>query len=245
VVVPDLPGEEWRPVGGYEDLYSVSSMGRVRSFWAGRGLGKRGGLLRPAVGTTGHLTVALSHPDKSKRSWPVHQLVAYAFLGPCPPGQEVRHGPNGKLDNRASELCYGTRKQNLADRDRDGTDLRGDHCTYAKLTAVIVAECKRRYAAGETQTVLAREFGVSQTAICDAVNGRRWAHLADPADEVRPRTWLTGESHSQAKLNWESVTEIRRRYAAGEMQRPLGAEFGVSQAVISCIVRGKTWRLPA
>lgn len=245
MVVSDLPGERWLPVTGYEDLYSVSCVGRVRSFWAGRGLGKRGGLLRPAMGSTGHLTVALSHPDKPKRSWPVHQLVAQAFLGPCPPGQEVRHGPGGKLDNRSENLCYGTRLENMHDKRRDGTDLRGEQCGYAKLTAAIVAECKRRYAAGETQTVLAREFGVDQATVCDAVNGRRWAHLADPAVEVRPRTWLTGEAHSQAKLNWESVGEIRRRYATGEMQRPLAAEFGVSQAVISCIVRGKTWKLPA
>ena len=230
---------------GYEDLYAVSSLGRVRSFWAGRGSGKRGGLLRPGLGSTGHLTVVLYHPDKPKRSWPVHQLVAYAFLGACPPGEEVRHGPNGKLDNRASQLCYGTRKENLEDRDRDGTDLRGDHCAYAKLTAAIVTECKRRYAAGETQTALAREFGVSQPAISEAVNGKKWAHLAGPADEVRPRTWLTGEAHTQAKLNWESVAEIRRRYAAGEMQTPLGADFGVSQQVISSIVRGKTWKRAA
>jgi hypothetical protein len=243
--VPDLPGERWLPVTGYEGLYGVSNMGRVRSFWAGRGTGKRGGLLKPGMGSTGHLTVALSHPDKPTRSWPVHQIVAQAFIGPCPVGQEVRHGPNGALDNRASQLCYGTRKQNSDDRLRDGTDQRGEQLTFAKLTEAIIAECKRRYGAGETQTALAAEFGVSTSVMSEAVNGKSWAHLADPADVVRPRTWLTGEKHSQAKLTWGSVAEIRRRYAAGEMQRPLGAEFGVSQAVVSSIVRGKTWKLPA
>lgn len=243
--VPDLPGERWLPVAGYEGLYEISDHGRVKSFWAGRGLGKRGGLLRTGV-SAGHLMVVLYHPDKPKRSWLVHQLVAFAFIGPRPMGMGVRHGPNGPLDNRASQLCYGTSAENYADRLRDGTDQRGEQFTFAKLTEAIIAECKRRYAAGETQAALAREFGVTSAAVCDAVNGKNWAHLADPADEVRPRTWLTGEKHSQAKLTWEKVDEIRRRYAAGENQYELARAFGVSQPTTQRIVTGKNWvRKPA
>lgn len=39
----------------------------------------------------------------------VHELVAKAFLGPCPKGTEVCHGPGGKLDNSAANLFYGPR----------------------------------------------------------------------------------------------------------------------------------------
>jgi hypothetical protein len=42
-----------------------------------------------------------------------------------------------------------------------------------------------------------------------------------------------------SKLSDEQVREIRRRYAAGERQYPLAAEFGVNQSTISDIIRGK------
>lgn len=41
------------------------------------------------------------------------------------------------------------------------------------------------------------------------------------------------------KLSDDQVREIRQRYAAGERQYPLAAEYGVNQSTISDIVRGK------
>ena len=60
------------------------------------------------------------YKDGKARQRPVHSLVAEAFIGPCPPGQEVRHGPGGSLDNRLVNLSYGTRAENIADQYRDG-----------------------------------------------------------------------------------------------------------------------------
>lgn len=51
-----------------------------------------------------------------------------------------------------------------------------------------------------------------------------------------------GADHVNAKLTAEQVQEIRRRYAAGEMQVPLAKEFGVAQRTISLIVRKETYR---
>ncbi len=53
----------------------------------------------------------------------VHRVVASAWIGPCPDGQEVCHGTNGKLDNSVSNLRYDTRSKNELDKRRDGT-----HC---------------------------------------------------------------------------------------------------------------------
>lgn len=50
------------------------------------------------------------------------------------------------------------------------------------------------------------------------------------------------ERHGMAKLDWQRVREIRRRYAAGEKQKPLSEEFGVHIAQISNIVRNKVWK---
>lgn len=46
-----------------------------------------------------------------------------------------------------------------------------------------------------------------------------------------------GSEHANAKLTDQQAKEIRQRYSQGELQIPLAREFGVSQRVISMIVR--------
>lgn len=62
------------------------------------------------------------------------------------------------------------------------------------------------------------------------------------AYQKRRREQPKGEKHVNAKLTNEQANQIRQRYAAGEYQVPLAKEFGVSQRVISLIVRGETYR---
>jgi hypothetical protein len=172
------PIERWLPVPGWESLYEVSDLGRIRSLHR-FGRGKRGGLLKPFPGHLGrYLSVRLSRSGKHKNRL-VHQLVLEAFTGPRPPGMESLHGPGGSQDNRLANLSYGTRRQNSGpDRARDGTTNRGERCGSAKLTAAIVIECRRRYAAGEeTLTAMAREHGVSIGHMSQIVSGKKWAHL--------------------------------------------------------------------
>jgi hypothetical protein len=51
-----------------------------------------------------------------------------------------------------------------------------------------------------------------------------------------------GQHHANAKLTNEQAEEVRLRYGAGEYQVPLAKEFGVSQRVISLIVRGESYK---
>lgn len=52
----------------------------------------------------------------------------------------------------------------------------------------------------------------------------------------------TGGGHARAKLTDEQAAEIRQRYAGGMRQVALAAEYGVSQAVVSEVVRGKSYK---
>lgn len=55
----------------------------------------------------------------------------------------------------------------------------------------------------------------------------------------QPNRVRSGEGHFNAVLSAEQVTEIRRRYATGDVtQSALAAEFGVVQAAVSRYVRG-------
>ena len=55
-----------------------------------------------------------------------------------------------------------------------------------------------------------------------------------------------GEANGRAKLTAEQVSEIRRRYAHGDVtQSQLAAEYGVTRPMIGYIVRGKNWNAVA
>ena len=62
------------------------------------------------------------------------------------------------------------------------------------------------------------------------------------AYKKKRRTQPQGQHHVNAKLTSEQAEQIRRRYAAGEYQVPLAKEYGVSQQVVSLIIRGKAYR---
>lgn len=129
--------ETWNPVVGYAGLYEVSDQGRVRSL-PRRGSGNRanrvygGSVLRPGRFTSsGHLSVALSRDNRAS-SHSVHVLVLAAFVGPCPDGQEVRHMNDDPSDNRLANLEYGTRRENMLDRARNGKSFMANktHCPH-------------------------------------------------------------------------------------------------------------------
>lgn len=118
--------EKWKPVIGFEGRYEVSDLGNVRSVdrsWVQQARGggfylhcKKGQMLRPGVASNGYLTVMLGRHN----SRTVHSLVAEAFIGPCPIGQEVMHADDNRQNPKLSNLSYGTRQQNVADMDAKG-----------------------------------------------------------------------------------------------------------------------------
>jgi hypothetical protein len=180
----ELMQELWAPVVGWEGLYEVSDLGRVKSL--ARQVTQRAGvvasvrerILRPGTDSSGYLQVCL-HKNGDSRMWLVHHLVTRAFIGPRPEGLEVRHGKNGKLDNSLANLCYGTHKQNCEDRIRDGVSGRGETHPKNRITAEQVREARRLVATGPkgTLTRLAKEWGLTQQALGQAVKGITWSWL--------------------------------------------------------------------
>lgn len=164
------PAEIWMAIPGWDGLYEVSDLGRV---WSVPRRGVRGGFVNPSPDPRGYLRVTLCRNGTHVKRR-VHQLVAEAFIGPRPPGHEVRHGPGGKSDNRSVNLSYGTSQDNSDDMIRDGTVNHGEDVPVAKLTWSDVNEIRRRCAAGESQTALAREFGTCQSNISRIVLGKQW-----------------------------------------------------------------------
>lgn len=113
-----VPSEEqWRPVPGYEGTYEVSDQGRL---YGHPRRNTKGGLTRQRVAPSGYLIVDLSQKNQRSTHY-VHRLVALAFLGPCPPGLEVRHLDDDPTNAVLTNLAYGTSSQNKQDMLRRGT----------------------------------------------------------------------------------------------------------------------------
>lgn len=172
--------ETWRPVVGYEGLYEVSDLGRVRSVTSdGRQRRRRlGRVLKQGNAPHGYKTVGLSKGSAGVETLTVHCLVLTAFTGPKPTGKETRHLDGDPGNNTLGNLAWGTRSENSQDTVRHGRwknprSIGEDH-HLAKLTEAQVREIVDsplpRY-------ILARRFGVNWSTI-DRVKKRvTWRHL--------------------------------------------------------------------
>lgn len=105
--------EEWRAVPGYEGLYEVSNMGRVRSlprvivYKDGRSRFDKGRVLSMSGGKNYRLVTLGS------RNIPVHRIVAEVFV-PNPNNLPiVNHINEARWDNRADNLEWCTQRHNL------------------------------------------------------------------------------------------------------------------------------------
>ncbi|HJF12519.1 NUMOD4 motif-containing HNH endonuclease [Corynebacterium falsenii] len=137
--------EKWLPVVGYEGLYEVSDQARVRSLdrhitdSIGRTRIFRGrikSLKLQRIGRYERVVVSLSKGNVC-RWFKLHQVVASAFIGPCPDGMVVCHGNADATDNRASNLRYDTPSANSFDTVRHGTNhwKNQTHCPYGHQLA--------------------------------------------------------------------------------------------------------------
>lgn len=113
--------EIWKDIKGYEGIYQVSNIGRVRSFDRyTRGLKKmfKPGCIRKPFDTTGYESVALS--NSGDKTFMVHRLVADAFI-PNPKGLPcVNHIDGNKKNNVVSNLEWVTYSENTRHAIRIG-----------------------------------------------------------------------------------------------------------------------------
>ena len=176
-----MPQEIWKPIRGYEGLYEVSNLGKVRSL--GRTItGKRGSKhkvctitykykeLKQQVGRNGRPKVGLTQDQKQKWFY-VHKLVAEKFLEPLPGKPLILHGPRGPLCNEVSNLRYGTYSENALDKHRDGTFPNA----IGEYKAHMIREYRKHY--GYTYGQLAKLFNCSAWTVENIVRRKSYRHL--------------------------------------------------------------------
>ena len=103
--------EEWRDIEGYEGLYQVSNLGRVKSLRNNHGQ-FREKILKPGKNKLGYLQVNLYKEGKIKRCL-VHRLVAETFIPNVNNYTQVNHKDENKTNNCVSNLEWCNRKYNM------------------------------------------------------------------------------------------------------------------------------------
>ena len=180
-----MSAEEWKDVKGFEGLYQISNLGRVKSLdklvvqKTGQRYWVKGQILKPYQDGCGYLMVNLAHKGK-KSMRKVHRMVAEKFCSnpdnkPC-----VNHIDSNNKNNRYDNLEWCTNLENIKHYWRSPLKISyGEGNANSKLKTEEVLEIRRTYIKGDSifgSKPLARKFGVSDMTIRNILNNKKWRH---------------------------------------------------------------------
>lgn len=116
--------EVWKDIAGYEGLYQISNMGRVKScerYRINHSKPQRvpEKIKAPSTSHNGYYSVVLYKEGKGK-GFRINRLVAEAFCDKPSDAMVVNHIDNNRKNNKADNLEWVTTKQNVAHTWKQG-----------------------------------------------------------------------------------------------------------------------------
>lgn len=154
-----IDDEIWKPVVGFEGIYEVSNIGRVkllyREYYPGDYPTKRvmkNKILDIRIRPDGYLTVWLSKQMRDGKHYFIHRLVSEAFINNFLNKKEVNHIDGHKTNNFVSNLEWATRSENIQHavdngliKPRKGADNKNSRVLLDTKTGIFY-ECIREAA---------------------------------------------------------------------------------------------------
>ena len=152
--------EIWKDIEGYEGLYQISNVGRVKRVETDR-------ILKPLKHTKGYYRVEL-YKNGSQSKKLIHRLVAQAFIPNTENKPQVNHIDENKTNNVVSNLEWMTAKENL------NHETHNERMSKTKSIPIIATNIKTGestefYGAKEC----ARQLGLNRGNISSVLKGRR------------------------------------------------------------------------
>lgn len=161
--------EIWKDIPGYEGLYQVSSLGRVKSlqryirYSTGRVQLLPERILKNSQQSTGYYTVGLYDSNHKSKTLSVHRLVATTFLDNPNNLPEVNHSDGDKSNNAVTNLEWCTELYNNHHARKAGLN-KAEMSPQCK--AVICIETGERFYSVEQA---ARHFNVNSSLVLDRI----------------------------------------------------------------------------
>ena len=171
-----------KPVMGYEELYHISSFGRVKALSVeklrGRFVHKQSErILKLKTHRDGYLISTLCK-DGVNKMFQVHRLVAVAFIKNPKKKPFVNHKNGIKNDNSKENLEWCTSKENAIHAVRMGLTVskKGEDSVNAKLKECQVKEI---FLSKESLSTLSKRYKVATVSIQRIKSGKRWQHFTN------------------------------------------------------------------
>ena len=153
--------EEWRDIKGYEGLYQVSNLGRIKILKSNYGR-PRIKILKLKKRKDGYIEINL-HKNGVIKTFRVHQLVARSFIDNPNNLKEINHKDENPSNNRADNLEWCTRKYN----NNYGTRI--EKFIESRGTKVICITTGKIY---RSTREASRDTGVDNSFICKCCKGK-------------------------------------------------------------------------
>lgn len=171
-VVPDLDGEVWKDIKGYEGIYLVSNMGRVNRILHRKN--PTNTIINTSLNATGYHKIALTLNGKGYCKI-LSRLVAIAFI-PNPENKPQVNHLNGKDDNRAESLEWNTSKENINHAWDTGLSKPANGILNGNsiLTEKEVLEIRKSELHRHRLSTI---YKVSVSTIDHVLNRTRWKHI--------------------------------------------------------------------
>lgn len=152
---------EWKPLVGFEDLYTIREDGKVIGLTSGK-------VLKTPLDRYGYMKLTLSKGGV-KTFTNVHRQVALAFV-PNPDNlPEVNHKDGNKLNNYWRNLEWTTSKGNMQHAHKNGLidykKVSGENCYITSLSNEQVKEIRRKMGEGVRNKDIEKEYGLSRSTV--------------------------------------------------------------------------------
>lgn len=175
VKIPDLPGEVWKDIRGFEGLYKCSNKGRIKSlardFWWGHNHSSHSyqdeSILSTSIDGCGYVKVVLcGNPPGAMHFKTVHAIVARTFFENYDMSLEVNHIDGVKTHNNIENLEIVTAKENMQHAIRMGLHgAYGEENPRALLSNEQARKIREMYVNGITRKSLVEMFKVAKHVI--------------------------------------------------------------------------------
>jgi len=162
--------EEWKPIYGYEELYEISSFGRVK---------RNNKILKNKNAGNGYKSVVLYKNNIPKYSY-IHRLVATAFLENPLNKEDVNHKDSNRENNVVYNLEWCTRKENIqhcikAGRfNNESKGRKGEAQNNSILTEKDVLKIR---SSSLSRKELSKIYGVGTNNIHEILHRNTWKHI--------------------------------------------------------------------